>query len=83
VREALAVDGRPADLGISTTGVAGPDPQDGKPVGTVFVGVAGEDGVRSVALELSGDRGAIRNAVVYESLLQLKRTLEGPVRAGE
>jgi nicotinamide-nucleotide amidase len=83
VRTALAVRGRAADIGISTTGVAGPDPQDGKPVGTVFVGIAGEDGTRSVALELSGDRGAIRNAVVYESLLQLKRTLDGLVRGGE
>lgn len=30
-----------ADWGVATTGVAGPDPQDGKPVGTVFVAVAG------------------------------------------
>ena len=27
--------------GVSTTGVAGPDTQEGKPVGTVFVAVAG------------------------------------------
>lgn len=30
-----------ADWGLATTGVAGPDPQDGKPVGTVYVAVAG------------------------------------------
>lgn len=30
-----------ADWGISTTGVAGPEPQDGKPVGTVFIAVSG------------------------------------------
>ena len=30
-----------ADWGVATTGVAGPDPQDGQPVGTVHVAVAG------------------------------------------
>ncbi|WP_306338212.1 CinA family protein [Streptomyces sp. KL118A] len=33
-----------ADWGIATTGVAGPEPQDGQPVGTVYVAVAGPDG---------------------------------------
>ena len=32
--------GVPADVGIATTGVAGPTPQDGKPVGTVHIAVA-------------------------------------------
>lgn len=34
-----------ADLGLATTGVAGPEPQDGQPVGTVFVAVAGQETV--------------------------------------
>lgn len=34
-----------ADIGISTTGVAGPEPHQGKPVGTVYVGVAVRGGV--------------------------------------
>lgn len=76
VRERLAVAGQPATIGISTTGVAGPDPQDGQPVGTVFLGVATEAGVDSIRLSLSGTRADIRNAVVYESLLQLTRLLQ-------
>lgn len=32
-----------ADIGVATTGVAGPEPQDGQPVGTVFVAVAGRE----------------------------------------
>lgn len=52
-----------ATWGISTTGVAGPDEQEGKPVGTVFIGVSGPvDDVLELALE--GDRNAIRAATV-------------------
>jgi nicotinamide-nucleotide amidase len=75
-RLTLAVDGRPADIGIATTGVAGPDPQDGNPVGTVFIGLATAESVSSIALQLSGTREDIRNAVVSESLVQLARLLE-------
>ena len=75
-RERLAVDSRPADIGISTTGVAGPDPQDGKPVGTVFLGLATAGGASSVELALSGDRAGIRSAVVSESLVQLTRLID-------
>jgi nicotinamide-nucleotide amidase len=75
VRTALAVEGRPADIGISTTGVAGPEPQDGKPVGTVYVGLALGDEVRAIELRLSGGRDEIRAAVVAEALGLLTREL--------
>ena len=75
VRDRLAVAGEPAHVGISTTGVAGPDPQDGQPVGTVFLGFAIGTEVRTTSLELSGSRDDIRSAVVYESLLELRSLL--------
>ncbi len=62
-----------ADWGVSTTGVAGPEPQDGQPVGTVFVAVAGPDGTRVAPLRLTGDRTAIRRASVA-SVLELLAT---------
>jgi nicotinamide-nucleotide amidase len=74
-RRRLAVAGQSASIGIATTGVAGPDPQDGQPVGTVFIGIASEAGVDSVQLALSGSRADIRSAVVYESLVLLTRVL--------
>ncbi|PZE66418.1 MULTISPECIES: CinA family protein [unclassified Curtobacterium] len=75
VRMALTVDGVPATWGISTTGVAGPDPQDGQPVGTVFIGIATGTGSEAVELHLDGDRGAIRAAVVSELLARLRSRL--------
>ena len=76
VRERLAVGGQPASIGVSTTGVAGPDPQDGQAVGTVFVGIAigGETTILSLSLE--GSREDIRRGVVSESLEQLHRLLK-------
>ncbi|WP_448809626.1 CinA family protein [Agromyces bauzanensis] len=68
VRRVLAVDGRPADLGVATTGVAGPTEQDGKPAGTVFVGVAMGDRVDAIALHLHGDRAEIREATVRAAI---------------
>lgn len=64
VREVLAVGGEPADVGISTTGVAGPDSQHGHPPGTVFIGVAVGADVRVTPLDLVGDRASIRAQVV-------------------
>ena len=75
VRTALAVEGRPADVGLATTGVAGPDEQDGQPVGTVYLGIAIGDRVESVALSLSGTRRGIQSATVDEALAALLRLL--------
>ena len=60
-----------ADLGVATTGVAGPDPQDGHPPGVVWIGVADADGARARRLELAGDRDRIRRASVDAALAEL------------
>jgi len=60
-----------ATYGLSTTGVAGPDPSEGKPVGTVHVAIAGPDGVSATELQLEGDRDTIRTGTVDVVLSQL------------
>nr|WP_202539222.1 CinA family protein [Streptomyces sp. SID8379] len=87
VRDALG-----ADWGIATTGVAGPEPQDGQPVGTVFVALAGPTesetdssplarnfaGSRKVLeLRLNGDRAEIRRESVRSVLGLLTEELVG------
>ncbi len=49
-----------ATSGFATTGVAGPDPQDGIEAGTVFLGFAVGDRVEAIPLTLTGGRAAIR-----------------------
>jgi nicotinamide-nucleotide amidase len=64
-----------SDWGLSTTGVAGPDPQDGSAVGTVFVGCAGPDGSSVHQLLLAGDRAEIRLSSVLSALGLLSERL--------
>ncbi|MBS2938298.1 nicotinamide-nucleotide amidohydrolase family protein [Nocardioides sp. J2M5] len=66
-----------ATWGVSTTGVAGPDPQEGHPAGTVWVGVAGPDGLRTRLLALEGDRSGIREATCAAALDLLVETMRG------
>ena len=65
-----------ATYGVSTTGVAGPDPVDGKPVGMVYVAVVGPGSSRVKALRLSGDRSGIRAQSVVAALTLLAEELE-------
>lgn len=66
-----------ASWGVGVTGVAGPQPQEGKAVGTVFVSVVGPgtgpgDGIESVSeLNLSGDRNMIRVQIVAHAVALL------------
>jgi nicotinamide-nucleotide amidase len=61
--------------GVATTGVAGPEPSEGKPVGRVHVAVAGPDGVATRELSLQGDRSLIREQAVDAALSLLIGTL--------
>ena len=63
VRERLG-----AAIGVATTGVAGPDPQDGKPPGTVHIAVSAGGGPVIQTLALSGGRDEIRRVTVERSL---------------
>ena len=65
-----------ADVGLSVTGVAGPQEQDGQPAGTVFVGLAVGDDVEHVALHLPGDRPRIRSYSAISALDALRRKLD-------
>ena len=69
-----------ADWGVGTTGVAGPDPQDGVPVGRVFVAVAGPDAAQVRELSLGGGRAEIRAASVAGVLELLLELLPGSLR---
>lgn len=71
VRERLA-----ATWGLGLTGVAGPDPQDGVAPGTVYVALAGRNGMPQVlSLGLAGDRPDIRRAAVDAALTLLRDTV--------
>jgi len=69
VRRTVQVDGRAADVGISTTGIAGPESPDGQPVGTVHIGVATPAGVSSQAFVFPGERADVRAASVHHAIL--------------
>jgi nicotinamide-nucleotide amidase len=65
------------DWAISTTGVAGPEKQDDKPVGTVYVGIAGPRGVQVHRLSLDGERREIRAQACRAAVQALVDELAG------
>ena len=65
-----------ATFGLATTGVAGPDPQDGQPVGTVHVAVSEDLAVARRACAFTGGRDSIRRQSVLAALLLLQDQLD-------
>lgn len=69
-----------ADVGVAVTGVAGPDPQEGRPPGTVVVGldlgpVGGDVGPETFEVQLPGDRFQVRQFSVITALSALRTRL--------
>ncbi len=56
-----------ADIGVSVTGVAGPDSQDGYTAGTVFIGLCYRGKTETTMLNIEPrDRNYVRERAVYE-----------------
>ncbi|MBG6223948.1 nicotinamide-nucleotide amidase [Arthrobacter sp. CAN_A2] len=66
-----------ADIGVATTGVAGPSAHEGKPVGTVFTAISTSSGTTTCEHHFSGDRAAIRAASRDAVLVELREALLG------
>ncbi|MGD6816092.1 competence/damage-inducible protein A [Metabacillus sp. 84] len=64
------------DIGISFTGAAGPEPMEGKPVGTVFIGISSKSGTEVHELKLAGSRDGIRRRTVKYGCRLLMKHLE-------
>jgi PncC family amidohydrolase len=71
-----------AEIGIATTGVAGPERQEDKPTGTVFIAVASAAGAVAIALALTGDRSQIRAQSVMAAL-ELLGKYSGDLPSGQ
>lgn len=65
-----------SDLAVSLTGVAGPNMQDGHPVGEVFMGITLHSETSVVQKNFSGSRNEIRSAAVKSALEEVKNILE-------
>ena len=61
-----------ADVGLSVTGVAGPDEQEGKPVGTVHIAAASPAGTRATSQQFRGPRAEIKLRAAYTALNLLR-----------
>jgi nicotinamide-nucleotide amidase len=66
-----------ADIGVALTGVAGPEPHDGQPVGTIWAAIATDEaGDHAASFKAPGDRAQVRRWAEQAALDLLRRHLE-------
>ena len=65
-----------ADICISITGVAGPDIEDGKPVGLVYIGLYFNGKTNAFEYNFTGDREQIRKSTVKEAFEIIKKVVQ-------
>ena len=67
------------DIGLSTTGLAGPNADEGKPVGLVYIGVGFGEFITVFERHFKGNRNEIRNKATNVALFYLIRYLKGDI----
>jgi nicotinamide-nucleotide amidase len=72
-----------ADVALATTGVAGPEEHDGKPVGTVCIALAADGATESRQFRAPGDREQVRRWAEQAALDMLRRHLQGSVEPAD
>ena len=70
---------RPVDIGLATTGLAGPQGDEGKPVGLVYIAVGAGEFITVFEKHLAGDRNRIRMSAANLALYYLVRYLRGDI----
>ena len=78
VVQAMAEVGRlrlEADIGISITGVIGPDELEGKPAGTMYIGIDSSGNKKTIKGIYPGDRFRVKRLVTAAALFELRKTL--------
>jgi nicotinamide-nucleotide amidase len=66
-----------AEVAVSTTGVGGPDPEEGQPAGTVWIGIAVQGDVTAQRLQVDGDPEDVCTGAAEQALQLVLEALAG------
>ncbi|GAG58051.1 unnamed protein product [marine sediment metagenome] len=64
-----------ADIGVSITGVIGPDELEGKPAGTMYIGIDSSQNKKTIRGNYPGDRFRVKRLVTVAALFELRKML--------